>query len=104
MLTKNSATATRMKINVLAGAVLAPLVTYVGAYFFQSWTPVTGMPPNVIEPLISIDNAPKTGGKIPEGLDLVKAKFYRGEKTYKLYAAMVRDQGAFTTNEWWVLA
>jgi hypothetical protein len=104
MLTKNSATKTQWIINMLAGATLAPLAAYGGAYLFREWTPITGTPPTMLENLIPLDNAPKVRGKIPEGLDPVKAKFYRGEKTFKTFAAMEVDQGAFKTSTWWVLA
>lgn len=104
MLTKNSATPLRAKVNTVIGAVAAPLAVYAGSYFFRAWTPITGAPPTMSEDLIPVDNAPKVRGKIPEGLDLVKAKFFKGEKTYKIFAAMEVDQGAFKTNTWWVLA
>jgi hypothetical protein len=92
-------------VSTVLGAIAAPVATIVAVYFMREWLPVETNP-NLNETLLPRESAPKTGARLPDGLDPVKAKWFQGEKSGRYYAMMehVGESGSYTYGEWWVLA
>lgn len=93
----------RAPMAAAVGALAAPLVVFFGSRWFSRWTETTGTPPFMNENLVPIA-APKMPSSLPEGFDPVKAKFFKGASTGRLYASVDKPQGNYTVAQWWVLA
>jgi hypothetical protein len=88
----------------IVGAVLAvvvPIGVYFGSKAFSKWEPSSSSTPFLNETLVPIA-APKMPSSLPEGFDPVKASFFKGQTTGKLYASTEISQGDYTTAQWWV--
>jgi len=87
----------RASAPVVAGlaALVIPIGVYYGAKAFAKWEPYQGTVPflnEVLEPIA----APKMPPSLPKGFDPVKAKFFKGQSTGKLYASIDKSGGNFT--------
>jgi hypothetical protein len=91
----------RAPVAAVVGALAAPLVVFFGSRWFSKWEPASSCTPFLNETLVPI-SAPKMPSSLPEGFDPVKASFFKGQTTGKLYASTEISQGGYTTAQWWV--